>query len=123
VGRKLFGIDIAREVYDGIRSAGNVVAMSLVRVTPGTRTTGALTAGTNPSSTTYSCRGFKTSRRRKDPGSTTSDLVSVVAILGASLPSGVEPRPNDKVVFEGATYIVNRVRTDPADALWECEVG
>ena len=73
MGRKLFGIDIAREVYDGIRSAGNVVAMSLVRVTPGTRTTGALTAGTNPSSTTYSCRGFKTSRRRKDPGSTTSE--------------------------------------------------
>ena len=117
---ELFGINIAALVDQSIQSAGGLKTGTLIRATPGTRTAGNLTGGNNPTSTSYTVRGFvenKTERRRA------GDLATVggeqISILGNSLPGDVEPRANDQVIFEGLTYTVTAItERDPARALF-----
>lgn len=46
-----------------------------------------------------------------------------IVILGASLPSGIEPVPGDKITAEGTTFTIvpNGVVRDPAGATFECQ--
>lgn len=46
-----------------------------------------------------------------------------IVILGASLPTGIEPEPNDEITAEGETFSIasDGVLRDPAGATFECK--
>lgn len=120
---KLFGIDIAKEVNDGIRAAGNLRPLTLTKITPGTRVAGSLTAGTAPTSANYTGYGFVEDGpgTQEHEGTLTQVRTRSVSILGDSLSGGVRPDPNDTVTFndaDGGSYRLGPVTTDPADALF-----
>ena len=46
----------------------------------------------------------------------------MVTILGASLPSGVIPRANNKTIIENETKTIIHVDRDPAGATYKCQV-
>lgn len=130
---ELFGIDVAGIVSDALAAAGGLRDLTFTKVTPGTRTAGNLTGGTAPTSVAYPGKGFSYD---ENVGTTERDgtLVRVsqraVAIVGRSLPAGVVPAPNDLVKFPadghpdaGRTYRIDeRVRYDPAGAMFLCDV-
>lgn len=45
-----------------------------------------------------------------------------VIILGASLPSGIIPKPNDKTTIESEVKVIINVERDPAGATYTCQV-
>ena len=122
-------------VYDAIKSTGDVLPMTLVKVTPGTRNPAAPLDGTNPTETTHACRGFGEDPKDEQQGTThtTNDIitkrVTEISILGASIAGSVEPMPDDKVIISAAipgigdlagTWFLEEVDTDPARALFVC---
>ena len=118
----LFGVDIAQELANAF--SGQLLTGTLTRVTPGTRTPGQLTGGTNPTETTHAFEGFiedKTEVRRE--GTLVSRGGKFVSILGASVSPAAVPQQGDKVTIEGVDYtIVEIAGRDPAAALYECRV-
>lgn len=118
---KLFGLDIAKELNKAMGS--KLLPLKLVKRTPGTRTDGALTSGTNPTSKTYPCRGVVVDFRLDQFD---GDLVQrgdrKALLLGASLPPGVFPEAGDHVVAEGVESEVKNVDRDPASATYVCQV-
>lgn len=122
---QLFGLDIAQIVADSIASAGDVQDVTLIKVTPGTRTPGRLTGGTNPSETTHTARGFRDSLTTLRPGTLVENASAVVYILGATIAGGQVPEPNDRITIGGLTFTIveGGVSTDPADALYLCQVS
>lgn len=117
----LFGVDVGRILNSGIKGASSV---TLVKTTPGTRTGGSLTGGHNPTSTSYSCRGWiESSRQKFMDDSLTEYGDKYVTILSASLPSDVIPEPGDLVTIEnvsGSTVVW--VDQDPARSVWWLKV-
>ena len=118
---KLFGLDIAGIVNRELANAGGVLDGELTKVAPGTRTSGSLTGGTNPAETTHDFKGFM---GRVSESRFTGQLQvvdgDVMSILGASLPSGVEPEVNDRATLEGKEWeLVKLLTRDPAAALYE----
>lgn len=117
----LFGLDIAGIVNDAITQAGGVRPGTLTKTTPGTRTPGDLTGGTNPTTTTHTFQGFidqKAERRKLQIGSTLE--ARAVSILGASVSPEAIPEVNDTVEMDGNTYmLVSLIGRDPAEALYE----
>lgn len=116
MSNKLFGIDIAKIVADNI--GPGVLSAVLTVVTPGTRTPGQLTGGTNPTTATYACKGFIDSKaQRNRDGQLVSDGTEKVLLIGNTIASGtVSPSIGDKVTIEGATYTIEVVDRDPAGA-------
>ena len=119
----IFGVDIAGLVADAI-SASDATAATLISVVPGTRTVGSPSAGTNPTSTNYGCRGFVVDYAAAQIDGTLvvvgDRLVSLVAksINGGS----TTPKPGDRVTVRSRTYSVVRVEGDAAEAMWHCQV-
>ncbi len=126
----IFGADIAGKIAKGL--GGKVFATTLTVTTPGTRTGGQLTAGTQPTSVAHACRGFVDVLKDRYVGGGTEDerggrtIVQrgdrTVVILGGTLPAGVVPEPNNTITIEGETLRVVLVFRDPASAAYECEV-
>ena len=78
----------------GVKSA------TLIKVTPGTRTPGAISAGTNPTTTSYPCSGWIALLTERDiPGTEITQQDRKLAILGGTLPAGIVPLPQDKVTM------------------------
>lgn len=98
--------------------------MRLVRVTPGAR--GAtLTEGRALSTTEYRCRGRRVSvgNVNKEPALTqTRSRAVTFAVLGASLPDGIEPRMGDRLEWDSATYVIEGdvINDDGEGAVWTC---
>ena len=126
MGNKLFGVDIAGLIKKNV--APGVLDATLVKVAPGTRTPGALTGGTNPTTTNYPCRGFIDSQRVAFAnGSTVKEGNKVVVLIGDTIDggSGVAPAPGDRIMIEGTTYVIpegGTIDRDPAAATYACEV-
>ena len=120
----LFGLDIAALVNNAIESAGNVRPATLTQVTPGTRTSGDLTGGTNPTEQSYPCNAFVEDRNEtRINGTLVSEGGRFVGILGGSLPPGIEPGSGDRVLIDGVTYEINEAASvDPAAALYTLRV-
>lgn len=98
-----------------------VFDVTLIKVAAGTRTPGALTAGTNPTETSYTCKGFVDEYNLEQiDGQVVQQGDRKVSILGASV--SVVPAVGDKVVAESETRRILYVRRDPAGALYECQV-
>jgi hypothetical protein len=99
-----------------------VTAATLIKVTPGTRTPGAVSGGTNPTTVSYPCEGIV---QAFDAGLIDGTLVRRqdrrISLLIATLPAGVEPTPNDKVTIAGATYtLLEGVGRDAAKFMFTC---
>jgi len=121
--QKLFGLDIAGIVADGIASAGGVRDCTLTKTTPGSRTPGSLTAGNNPATTAYNCKGFVETKEVRRGGTLVGENISVVTILGDTVSSGtVAPEVNDTALIDGTTWnLTELVSADPAGAVYEFE--
>lgn len=125
MGNPLFGIDISGIIKQHI--GPGVLAATLISVTAGTRTAGQLTGGTNPTTTSYTCRGFiDTQAVRFLDGTLVRDGTKVIVLIGDTINSGnTAPKPGDQITIEGATYVIaedGRVDRDPAAATYTCEV-
>lgn len=96
--------------------------MTLTKFTPGTRTPGAVSAGTNPTSADYACRGFEEQYAASRIDGT---IVQVddrkISILGASIASSAVPAVGDKITSAGVAYRVISVGRDPVGAIYECQ--
>ncbi len=121
---ELFGLDIAGIVDGAMQQAGGVKAGVLVKSTPGTRTSGQLTGGTNPTTTSYPFRGFLEQRSEvRREGTIVRSGGQFMSIFGASLPAGLEPTSGDLATLENTQYsVVRLVSRDPASALYVVEV-
>jgi len=116
VSQDLFGIDIAGIIADNI--GPGVLAATLTKLTPTTRTAGQLTGGTNPSSTNYSCRGFidKKDRRNRD-GEMIHGGIETILLIGKTISNGtVSPEVGDRVTIESVLYVIEALDRDPAGA-------
>ena len=117
---ELFGIDIAQVVADSIEGAGNLRPGTLVTTTPGTRTPGDLTGGTNPTATSHTFQGFAEERAVRRSGALVAENMSVITVIGASVSPAVVPGVNDSVTIDGETYMLKELLTrDPASAVFE----
>lgn len=98
-----------------------VVSATLTLYTTGTRTPGALSAGTNPTSVAYPCKGFIEDFELAAIGGT---LVTKddrrISIFGASLPAGIVPKEGSTVTIKSVTYTIRSVIGDGVDAVYEC---
>jgi len=127
MGNPLFGVDISGLIKQYV--APGVLAATLVRVIPGTRTPGSLSAGTNPTTTSYPCRGFIDSQRvRFADGTLVKNGRKIVVLIGDTIDngSGVAPAPGDRIIIEGTTYVIpegGTIDRDPAAATYTCEVA
>lgn len=125
MGNKLFGVDISGLVNKHV--APGLLDATLIKVTPGTRTPGSLIDGTNPTETSYACKGFIDKQRRKNvQGSLSSDGTKRIVLIGDSISSGtVAPDLGDKITIEGTTYRIpddGEIDRDPAAATYTCTV-
>ncbi len=94
-------------------------AVTLIKVTPGSRTPGQATGGVNATSASHSAKGIQESYRDNEIDSVAVKIGDrKVLILGATLPAGVVPVPGDRVISEGVTYSVVNVSRDPAAATY-----
>lgn len=118
----LFGIDFAKELTAQVSASGGFPTGTLTKITPGTRTPGDITGGTNPTTTTHTFNGFLESKEVRRPEQVGASVVPVISILGASVSPVAVPDVNDEVLIEGATYILVRLtERDGAAALYEFE--
>jgi len=119
VGNPLFGVNISGLINQHIGPGVN--DCTLTKVTPGARTAGQLTGGTNPTSTTHAAKGFLDNLdKNRLEGSLVEDGDVLIGIVGDSIVGGEVPRPGDRVTILGNTYNVIQVEVDPAQALYEC---
>lgn len=124
--KKLLSQNLGKQKDLGIR------AVTLIKVTPGTRTADSLADGTNPTTTEYSCKGFESTKRsgywafwqNAQAATTARTKFLTISILGGSLPDGVEPRAGDKIVSQDVTYTIapDGVQRDPVGAMFDCVV-
>lgn len=118
----LFGLDIAgiiaQNMGRGLRPG------VLTSFTPGTRTTGSLGGGNNPTSTTHTFRGFKDTTSVLRPGTLVENASAVITILGGTISPAVKPDEGDTIVLDDESFvIVGPVVADPAEATFICQVG
>lgn len=123
--------NIAKLVLTGLKQASNSVdvglqSATLIKLTPGTRTPGALSAGTNPTSTSYACSALIEVLSINDVPTTIIEANDrKIGILGASLAAGIIPGSNDRVTMkdlDGTTKtfrLIAAVSGDGVGAMYE----
>jgi len=123
------GVNIPKLLLKSLKSQASTVglkAATLTRPTPGTRTPGALSGGTNPTTTTYVCQAMIEVLTIGDmPATLVQENDRKIGILGASLPSGIIPRVQDQITLadvDGVSKtfrLVAPVSGDGVGALYE----
>jgi hypothetical protein len=116
----LFGVDIAQEIFTAFN--GQLLTGTLTKVTPGTRTSGALAGGTNPTSVNYTFQGFVDLKSEVNTPAWSQQGGRFVTIIGNSISPAAVPQPGDSITIEGTTYKVHEVERDPAAATYTCKV-
>lgn len=117
----LFGKDIAGII--GNKLGKHLLDGTLTHTTPGIRTPGSLTAGTNPTTATSTFKGIISDyKEREIDGTLVQQGDRKVLILAATLTPAVVPEVGDRVSLEGDTFEVKRVSRDPAAATFTCQV-
>jgi hypothetical protein len=115
---KLFNTDIAGILNKEMGPL--LLDLTLKQFTNGTRTVGSYTSGTNPTSTTYSGKGFtEVFELGKYPESLVQSDDKKIIILGASLT--VVPKINDEITIESVIYTIVHIFRDAASATYECQ--
>lgn len=113
MGNKLLKTDIAGIVNKSLGSG--LLPGRITQETAGTRTTGSLAAGTNPTSKTSEFRGFFENLASKYiDGTRVVYGDSAVFMLGDSLAPNFEPGAGDTIVLNNRTVeVVVILETDP----------
>ena len=121
MGNPLFGVNISKLIKDNI--GPGVLDATLIKSTPGTRTPGNLTGGTNPTEVSYPCKGFiDVQRVRFMNGTQVRDGSKIIVLVGDTIDG---PVPGDRITIEGTTYAIpvdGTIDRDPAAAVYTCEV-
>lgn len=119
---KGFGVSISAEVLKAL--GPGVPSVTLIARRTGTPDPDDLGAGAPITEQQYRCKGFlDTFDQRRFQSSEIGQGTRVVVILGDSLPSGVVPASEDRVVAEGSTFVLTGpVVRDPAGATYACGV-
>jgi len=118
----LFKIPGAKIIADSISQAGDVLDATLVQVSEGTRD------ATNPSKKnagseqSYQCKGFISRYLNNQSPGNVQQANREIVLLGATLPSGVVPTPDNRIVIEGSTHTIveDGVSRDPFGATYKC---
>lgn len=122
MGELFFGVDIAGLVNENI-SPGLPTTVTLTQRTPGVRTPGQLTGGTNPTGQTATAKAVVSDYRA---GQIDGTLILAgdrkVLIIAESMSVPLVPSAGDRITAEGATYFIVRVGRDPAGATYACQV-
>lgn len=118
---KLLEGGLAKTVGKAIVKAGLTIPMTLIKVTPGTRTSAS--GGTNPTEASFKARGIET---EYSTYALANSLAKVgdrqLTLLASTIGGGKVPEPNDKIISRGVTYrIVGPVGSDPALAAYVCQ--
>lgn len=117
MGQSLFGIDIAGLINQYV--ASGLLDATLTKLTPGTRTGGALSSGTNPTSADYACKGIIVRQTVVEFKGQLAPAGSKEIMLGGdSIASGAIPELNDRITIEGIVYQINQLDRDPAAATY-----
>jgi hypothetical protein len=107
---------IASILGNALPSAGVTESATLTRSTPGTRTPGALAEGTNPTTTSYSCKGFVSSESFESiDGTIVERGDKVVCLIGLG---AVKPKATDTITIDSQTLKVTAV--EGTVAIWTC---
>lgn len=110
---------LAKIIGPAMKKAGLDKPATFIKVTPGPRTPGSLSSGTNPTETSYVCRGFVSDYSSDDiNGTLVTKEDRKVILFGDKLFGLVSPTDGDKVTIEGTTFRVIRAERDPASATW-----
>lgn len=113
--------DMAKLIGNGMKAAGMTRAATLTVITPGTRTPGALSAGTNPTEADAAARGIVVRWRRLMLNATTVQATDrVVLLFGSTIAGGATPKVGDKITIEGVTSRIVDIERDPAAATYTC---
>ena len=112
-------------IQDGLGGKAAVLPATLHEVTKGTRVS--ITAGTQPTETAHTCRGFIDFQNDEfSNGTLVRNGRKVIVLLGNSINKGLTaPKPGDGITIEGIRYNIpndGEVDRDPASATYTCEV-
>jgi len=124
MGNPLFGVNISKLIKDNV--GPGVLDATLTKFTPGTRTGGSLTGGTQPTSTAYACKGFIDSQEVRDVnGTLVDDGTKLIVLIGDTIDGGTAasaPSTGDNITIEGTIYGIEAIDRDPAAATYSCTV-
>lgn len=122
MGNNLFGARIAEKIAKALGS--RLLPVRLIKVVPGAINAANLSGAQPETNRTFTCRGFfDTYNSQRMGGTAIKEGTRVVLILAGTLPAGIEPVPDDRVVLEGETVeIVGPVLRDPDAATYIAEV-
>lgn len=120
MGNNLFGIDISGLIAAHI--GPGVLDAILTKFTPGARTVGQPTKGTNPTSVAYPCKGFIAKQNVQNLTGTLVENEGVTIILiGDTINGGLSaPAVDDEIVIEATNFAVLGIDRDPAAATYTC---
>ncbi len=94
---------------------------TLYTVAAGSRTSGAVSGGTNPQESSHTCRGFERSFAADQiNGTTVTANDRMINLFADTISNPAEPKPGDKVTIGGNTYRIISVGRDPASVLYSC---
>src|SRR5215831_14215893 len=121
--------DIANLVAAALVGAGMSMDATLIKVTPGARTPGAISAGTHPSTTVYPVQGIPVSMTPfRIAGTLIAGVDRVIKLFGATLPAGITPQPGNRIAIDGSTSTIvgdsgglRAVTVDAAKAVYACQ--
>lgn len=97
--------------------------ITLIKKTPGVRTAGKRTSGTNPGEVPYEkIRAIVTRyHERFVDGTNIRAKDRRILIIAATLPKDVEPDIGDHVIYRGHNFELLTADLDPADAAYLCQ--
>lgn len=119
-------IDIAKIIAANFSKFGKplkVTSCTLIKSTPGTRTPGAISGGTNPTTSQFKALGMVADYSAYYIA---NGLVSQgdrkVTLFGASIQGGAVPEPGDRVAIGGETLTIyaDGVQGDGVKATYSC---
>lgn len=119
---KGFGVDIAAQINSSL--GPGIPSATLVSRVAGALDTDDLSAGVTYTETSNACKAFlDTFDNRRYQSDAIESGTRVIVIIGDSLPSGVIPKTEDRIIAEGQTFhLTGPVVRDPAAATYVCEV-
>lgn len=121
MGNKLFGVDISGEIAKAF--SGELRTGTLTKKSPGTRTVGQLTAGTNPAARAHTFEGFVENKSVRRPGEISAEPMAVLTIIGDSVKPATKPEVNDLVIIDSLEFEITEIlEVDPAEATFACRV-
>lgn len=118
----IFGVDFPAEIFSAM--GDQLPELTLIKIAYAGLPLNP-TQGRVQTETLHLCRGIVDKYREgQETGTTVQDNKRTVLILAGSLPEGVVPAPNDRILVEGIRLTIAKdgVERDPASATYLCRI-